>query len=89
MGAVYLLRPVALREAALTRAEHLKCVKERALAQIGAGDVKGALLTLGRDLSRHSRTRELESRVNEAIAQYANGHLTPAQAAQFIRERLW
>lgn len=70
----------ARHPAQLSRADHLRWTKDRALAYVDAGDLVSAQASLIQDLALHPDTQAVGSTVAElGMLQMMSGHLSTAR----------
>ena len=68
----------------MTRAEHLRWAKDRALVYADMGDVSQAMASLGSDLNKHPETKG-HAGMELMMMLAVNGHLsTPREIRKFI-----
>lgn len=69
----------------ISRAEHLKWCKQRALDYCDAGDVRQAYASMGSDMSKHPETAN-HAALQVGMMMLMNGMLdSPDEMAKFIR----
>ena len=65
----------------MTREEHLKWCKERALEYVDRGDIHNALSSMGSDLNKHPETRDHPDMML-GMALLMGGHMNTQQEAR-------
>ncbi len=59
----------------MTRAEHMKWCKERALAELDRGDLGAAVASMGSDLGKHDETESLTKLTMIGLMEAMNGNV--------------